>query len=83
MTKVDLEYIEQGMFVAFVPVSKKGEEAWAQIAKQTEGTGKVFSVHKDSTLSQLRAAGYSVRKAKPVKLSESEIDNLLKELDAL
>jgi len=37
---------------------------WEQIDKQTEGTGKVLTVHLPAILAQLRKAGYSVKQAK-------------------
>ena len=79
MTKeYDLEYIEQGLFVAFLPISKEGEAAWKQMALATNGTGKVLAMHMADTLAQLRAAGYSVRKAP--KQKPIDADALLKEL---
>jgi hypothetical protein len=59
----DLEYKTDGMFTRFYPNTKAGEEAWNTIASQNEGVAAVFTVHLTSTLSQLRKAGYSVKKA--------------------
>lgn len=74
----DLAYINQGMFTAFVPVSKAGEIAWNEIAKHNEGTGKVLSIHAASTIAQLKIAGYKVSKAK--KQAPIDADEMLKEL---
>jgi hypothetical protein len=62
--KSDLLYLREGMFTAFVPQSKAGEDAWRELAKQTEGTGKVLTVHLPAVLAQLRKAGYTVKQAK-------------------
>lgn len=71
----DLVYLSQGLFTAFVPESKAGEYAWREMAKHTDGTGKVFTTHLGSTLKQLRDAGYVVRKAKNV--SRETLDDIL------
>lgn len=62
--KTDLTYLKQGLFTEFVPQSKAGEDAWRELAKQTEGTGKVLTVHLPAILAQLRKAGYTVKQAK-------------------
>ena len=59
----DLEYIDHGMFTSFIPVSEAGEVAFNQMAEYTRAW-KVLSIHKQSTILQLRQAGYKVGKAK-------------------
>lgn len=77
----DIEYIEQGLFTAFIPVSKAGEVAFNQMAKDTDGTGKVLTMHKQSTIQQLRQAGYKVGKAKKTKeITSDQADDMLREL---
>ena len=77
----DVEYIDQGLFTAFLPVSKAGEVVFNQMATYTEGTGKVLSIHKQSTIQQLRQAGYKVGKAKqPGKVTVEQADEMLREL---
>jgi hydroxymethylpyrimidine/phosphomethylpyrimidine kinase len=70
--KNDLTYIKQGLFTAFIPETLAGETAWREIAKQTQGTGKVFTAQLPAVLAQLRKAGYAVQVAK--KLTKEEID---------
>lgn len=69
----DLTYKEMGLFTLFLPESPKGEIAWKTIAAHTDGTGKVFTVHAKSTIMQLRAAGYSVIKAKKITVTDDEL----------
>ena len=77
----DLEYIDHGMFTSFIPVSKEGEVAFNEMAAYTEGTGKVLSIHKQSTIQQLRQAGYKVGKAKKQeKVTAEQVDEMLREL---
>ena len=77
----DIEYIDHGMFTSFIPVSKAGEAAFNQMAAYTEGTGKVLSIHKQSTIQQLRQAGYKVSKAKRQgKVTAEQADDMLREL---
>lgn len=70
----DLEYITTGLFTRFVPNTPIGEDAWRQM------DGAVLSIHAKNVIGQLRRAGYSVRKAKPVKQS---MDELLAELEVI
>lgn len=60
----DLEYSSDGLFTTFLPNTHAGEQAWRELAAQTEGTGKVFQHHTESTVEQLRKAGYTVAKTK-------------------
>lgn len=77
----DVECIDQGLFTAFLPVSKAGEVAFNQMAAYTEGTGKVLSLHKQSTIQQLRQAGYKVGKAKQQgKVTAEQAEDMLREL---
>lgn len=76
----DLEYRINGMFTQFIPNTKAGECAFNAIAAHTDGTGNIFTAHLDSTLKQLRAAGYSVCRARKVSLVDD--DALLAELMA-
>lgn len=77
----DIEYTDQGLFTAFVPVSKAGEVAFNQVAEYTDGTGKVLSIHKQSTIQQLRQAGYKVGKAKKEgKVTTGQEEYMLREL---
>ena len=77
----DLEYIDHGMFTSFIPVSKEGEVAFNEMAAYTEGTGKVLSIHKQSTIQQLRQAGYKVGKAKKAKeITAEQAEDMLREL---
>jgi hypothetical protein len=73
----DLTYCTKGNFASFMPRSPDGEDAWRKIAAKTEGTGNVYTPHLASTLQQLRAAGYSVHKAKASDLSKVNLDDAL------
>lgn len=72
----DLTYIRDGLFTRFMPETKAGEDAWRIMAK-ADGVAAVLTIHEQSVFKQLRAAGYKIAKAKPVKLSD---DDLLNEL---
>lgn len=80
MKNYDLEYVEQGFFTMFYPISKAGEYIWAAL-DPIDGTGKIYTAHLKSTLAQLRKAGYLVRKApKRVPMSIADEDSMLAEL---
>lgn len=77
----DIEYIDNGMFTSFIPVSKAGEVAFNQMAVYTEGTGKVLTMHKQGTILQLRQAGYKVGKARQQgKVTAEQAEDMLREL---
>lgn len=79
--KADIEYIESGMFITFFPNTPEGEIVWGQLAEATEGTGKVFAIHAKQVIQDMRKAGYTVRKAKPV--SKKDANKMLEEFDEL
>jgi hypothetical protein len=62
--KNDLTYSNQGLFTAFYPESPAGEKVWQQIASQTDGTGKIFTIHLKYALKQLGKAGFKIAKTK-------------------
>lgn len=79
----DLYYSKQGLFTAFFPVSKAGEVAWIEMAKQTGGTGKVYTVQLPAIKASLKAAGYILKPAP--KLSQNqmalEVDAIMAEIN--
>ena len=80
--KIDLTYLKQGLFTAFIPESPEGQDAWREIASQTEGTGKVFTAQLPAALSQLRKAGYTVKQSakKSPQTLRREMAEIMKEL---
>lgn len=76
----DLTYFNAGMFSGFVANTPAGEDAWRELAGKSEGTAKFLTTHMAGIIRQLRAAGYTVAKAKPIKAGE--IDQLLSALGA-
>ena len=68
----DLEYQRDEMFTIFYPTSDAGLVAWDQMREQ-EGAAAVMAVHESAVIIQLRAAGYIVRKSKPVNTSDDEL----------
>ena len=75
----DLEYQRDEMFTIFYPTSDAGLVAWDQMREQ-EGAAAVMAVHESAVIIQLRAAGYIVRKSKPIDTSD---DELLEQLGVL
>ena len=75
----DITYINQGLFTAFLPESKAGEDAFRAICKaQGDHTGKVLTTHAKATIAQLRNAGYSVKKqGKREEIDADELEALL------
>lgn len=60
----DLTYVTYGLFVQFYPETPAGKQAWAELARHTDGTGKVLKSHLANTLRQLKRAGYIVARGK-------------------
>ena len=77
----DLTYTTSGMFTAFIPETKAGEDTWRVMNAQVNGD-RILTIHLPAVLRQLRAAGYKVAKAKRKKVSMGEVDALLAELAA-
>lgn len=77
----DFTYLDQGMFIAVRPENEDAERVWRELAKATDGTGKVFSHHFPALRQQIKRAGYTIAKAPKLKAVEiGEIDALLNEL---
>lgn len=74
----DFEYIDQGLFITLIPITKDADAIWNQIHDVFQNC-KIPILSWPSVRSQLRKAKYSVRKAKPV--SDMELYKILKELD--
>jgi len=68
----DLEYIRNDLFTTLFPVSAEGRKVYNQIALNFKDAFMVNQVAQD-VMKQLRKAGYSVRKAKPVKMTNEEL----------
>lgn len=81
----DLTYsCADGIWTRFFPHTPQGEEAWrVMAAADPQGVVSFLPLQVPGVLAQLRAAGYSVAKAKPSKpLTAVELDSILAELDA-
>ena len=76
--KTDLTYLNQGLFTAFFPDSPAGEKVWQEIASETNGTGKIFTMHLKNTLKQLRKAGFKIAQAK--KTTKSDLTAIFTEM---
>lgn len=73
---MDISYTNDKMFTRFMPESKAGEEVWREIANKMDGVAAVLNFEAKAIITQMRAAGYKVGKAKPVKLDMGD-DELL------
>lgn len=76
----DLTYITTGMFTRFIPQTDAGEDAWRTMAEKLNGDALVLNIHLKSTLSQLRKAGYKVKKSNPKPVTQEEINEFLNSL---
>lgn len=77
----DITYIKDGLFTTFVSTSSAGDSLMSEMLAQNDGSPKVLTVHADSVIAQMRAKGYTVRKAKPA--TADEIAALYSELEEL
>ena len=75
----DITYSDKGLFTSFIPASTQGEDVWRQL--NAAGADTVLTIHAKSIINQMRAAGYSVVKAK--KATKSELNDIFAELDEL
>ncbi len=85
MAAPDLTYsCPDGVWTRFYPETSAGEEAWrVMAAADPQGVVAFLPGQVPGVLDQLKAAGYVVAKARPMKpLEPGEIDAILAELDA-
>lgn len=76
----DMNFIDNGLFINLVPNNKPAEDTWALIDKAFPGCSIPFTAW-PSIKSQLKNAGYSVRKLRKMKpLTDKELDRMLEEL---
>ena len=68
----DIEYTFDGMFYALFPVSKGGEYVWNHVLERT-GSAKLLAQDWPSFKLQIKAAGYSMRKAPKIKMNDDEL----------
>ena len=76
----DMTFIDDGMFVTLMPNNPDAEKAWNLINEAFPGCSVPFTAW-PSVKSQLKAAGYSVRKQRKMKpMTDVELDKMLAEL---
>lgn len=75
----DVSYIDGGLFTTFLGDSAQGGAAVSDMMNQNGGSNKVLTIHAEAVIKQLRDAGYTVHKARPV--SAKELDSIMAELD--
>jgi hypothetical protein len=75
--KIDLTWTAGSLFTTFLVNSEEGRVAYKQIIDVC-GSPKVLNQHRDSTIYQLKQAGYKVRKstAKVSKLEDFTSEDL-------
>jgi hypothetical protein len=71
--KTDLHYREEGLFVSYYPNTEEGIVAWREMIEQSPDA-RFWAIHKKQINAQLKAAGYSVRKSPPVRMTRGEGD---------
>lgn len=76
--KIDITYIKGDLFTTFVSASPQGDKLMSQMMAQNGGSNKVPTAQADKVIAQIRARGYTVRKAKPI--SKEETDAIFAEL---
>lgn len=81
----DLTYsCTDGIWTRFYPNTPAGTEAWnVMAAADPDGVVAFSQSQVPGVLSQIKAAGLTVRKASPKTITSAELDAMLAELDAL
>lgn len=74
--KTDIEYLEEGLFISFIPNTHFGMSLINQMMEQA-GSTKFFAPFKGAIIDKLKATGAVVRKARKRKI---DTDKLLEEL---
>ena len=73
---MDLTYTQDKMFTRFIPETKEGEAVWREMYDK-HGAAAVFNFEAARVIAEMRKAGYKVGKAKPIKMSDDELLELL------
>lgn len=84
MAKPDITYsAPDGIWTRFYPETDAGADAWRTMADaMPDGVVAFLPAQVPGVLKQLRAAGFTVHKAKPHKpLSDADLDAMLSELE--
>ena len=74
----DLHYVENNFWMRLIPMTEQGQYIYETISKSYYD-GDIPIYHKTSLLSQIRRAGYSVKKAP--KVTDKELNKILEELE--
>ena len=78
----DLTYTQNEFWTHFIPQTDAGIEAFRVMANaDKDGQAAVLNSHKNAVLKQLRDAGYTVKKAKPV--TKKDMQKIFDELEGL
>ena len=72
----DFEYTTDGLFAHIMPASEPGKRQWNELAAQGFN-GKVIVLQFAQFCADLKAAGYTIRKARPVRISDEDLLALL------
>lgn len=75
----DLEYYHDGIFTKFISNTDAGHSAWNQMANELGGCATILTIHLESTLRQLRKAGYTVSVLR--RDNKVSLDEIFKELE--
>ena len=70
--KTDISYISDSFFVTLYPNTNHGRDVWNAI-NQLFPNCKIPVSAWPGTKAQIKDAGYSVRKSRPVKMTDAEI----------
>ena len=73
----DFTYTEQNGFITIAPENDQAIAAWNIFADFTDGSGKFFKSDLKNLKAQLKAKGYSVKKAKASKINQDDSALLL------
>jgi hypothetical protein len=75
----DLHFWTEGFFISYYPNTEAGKIAWYEMINHSP-EGKFLAINKKQINTQLKAAGYSVRKAPTVRMTKGEIEYLFGEV---
>lgn len=73
----DVSYRTDGIFTTFFPNTTDGENIFRAMAADTEGTGKVLSIHAPAVIQQIKEAGYTIEQSEQNAVDTDELYNEL------
>lgn len=73
---MDISYKVKSIWIQITPETRDGETLYNEFVKQNNGSDAILAIHLPMFKAMVKKAGYSIRKATPKKVKESDAELL-------